>query len=142
MRIKPRKPTCLNLAELFQKKYLIEYEESYYAQRFKAEEPWLMVIPCRYGYIYPHGGDLLAASVDGHPGIANQLKKLKYTTVHQDGDFGEATILFNVSDFKKIAKIMHPKTNRKPKTLSPEHKAKLLKGAKAGRATRWKNGCK
>ena len=67
------------------------YEESYFADRgdgARAEDPWLMIVPCRYGHVFPHGGNLLAASVDGHPNVAGVLRRLPCCRVHQDGDFG------------------------------------------------------
>jgi len=38
----------------------VTYEESYLTERpeYRDEEgPWLMIMPCRHGHIYPWGGD-------------------------------------------------------------------------------------
>ena len=83
------------------------------------KDPWLLVIPCRdKGEIYPWGGKYLAASTT-RKGVAKRL--LRIGRLHQDGDDG-ATIVFHVSDFDAVAKIMEPRRRR---VLSPEHKAKL-----------------
>jgi len=47
---------CVNLRERFGRRYRVEYEESYYAQhgpRARIEDPWLQIIPCRAGHVYP-----------------------------------------------------------------------------------------
>jgi hypothetical protein len=108
-------PTCINLKRQLGRRYRIEYEESYFAQygpHARVEDPWLMIVPGRYGHIFPHGGNLLAASVDGHPNVAGALRKLQCCRVHQDGDFGEVTVLFEVGDFDKVAKIIRPRRRR------------------------------
>ena len=60
--------TCINLKKRFGGRYRVEYEESYHADRgenARTEDPWLMVIPCQRGHIYPHGRDVLATSCRG-----------------------------------------------------------------------------
>ena len=54
-------PTCINLKERFGADYRIHREEG-----ATIGDPWGLLIPCRYGHIYPWGGDRLAASIDGH----------------------------------------------------------------------------
>jgi len=118
-------PTCLNLKKLFGRRFKVEYEESYYAQygaNARIEDPWLMIIRCRFGHIFPHGGETLAATVDGHPNVAGVLRRLPCCRVHQDGDFGELTALFDVADFPKVAQIMRPRRRRQ---VSPEQRERL-----------------
>jgi hypothetical protein len=106
---------CINLREQFGRRFRVEYEESFSAehgQGGRTQEPWLMVILCRYGHIYPHGGNLLAASIDGHPNVAGILRRLPCCHVIQDGDFGELTVVFDAADFSKIAKIIRPRRRR------------------------------
>ena len=64
------------------------------------------------GSAYPDGPETLAASVDGHPRIAARLKRLDCCRIHQDGDDGELTVLFDVADFDKLAKVMRPHRKR------------------------------
>jgi hypothetical protein len=109
---------CVNLKQPFGKQYRVCYEESYYAQygpRARTDDPWLQIIPCRYGHIYPHGGDLLAASTNKAGLTARRLKALAGVTVHQDGDDG-VTVLFPIEMFPAVAALMHPKRRRKPLT--------------------------
>ena len=51
---------CVNLKARFGGRFKVVYEESYAAERGghgRAEDPWLMVIPCQHGEIYPYGYD-------------------------------------------------------------------------------------
>lgn len=115
-----------NLKALFGRKYRVEYEESYreaYGPRATREDPWLMIVVCRYGEIYPFGGDTLAASVDGHPNVAGRLRRLRCCRVVQDGDFGELTALFDLADFRKVARVMRPRLRRE---LSAEQREELI----------------
>jgi len=115
----------VNLRERFGRRFRVEYEESYHAERgadARADDPWLMIIPCRFGHIFPHGGSTLAASVDGFPKIAGRLKRLACCRVHHDGDFGELTVLFDVADFAKVARIMRPRRRRQ---VSPRERERL-----------------
>jgi hypothetical protein len=81
-----------------------------------------MIVPCRYGHIFPHGGNTLAASVDGYPKVAGVLRRLPCCRVHQNGDDGELTVLFEVGDFAKVAKIMRPRRRRH---VSPQKRDRL-----------------
>lgn len=49
-------PSCSNLRERFGRRYRIEREESC----GRIDDPWLLVIVCRFGHIFPHGGNILA----------------------------------------------------------------------------------
>ena len=115
--------TCVNLKERFAKRYRVEMEESYFADRgvgARLPDPWLMIVPCRYGHIFPHGGATLAASVDGHTNVAGVLQRLPCCRVHQVGDDGELTVVFNVGDFPKVAKIIRPRRRRQTSPAEQE----------------------
>ena len=114
---------CIDLKRCFGRQYRVRYEESYqahYGPLARTPDPWLMIIPCRCGHIYPFGGDTLAASVDGFPKVAGRLKNLPRCRVYQDGDFGELTVLFDAADLPEVARIMQPRRRRR---LSPEQRA-------------------
>jgi hypothetical protein len=114
---------CVNLRERFGRRYRVECEESYHAQygpNARIEDPWLQTIPCHYGHIYPHGGTTLAASVDGHPNVAGQLRQLACCRIHQDGDFGELTVIFDVADFPVVARVMKPRRRRSLRLTSEQ----------------------
>ncbi len=107
--------TCINLKERFGRRFRVVYEESYRADRghaARAEQPWLMIVPGRYGHIFPHGGNLLAASVDGYAKVAGVLRRLPCCRIHQDGDAGELTVVFDAADFAKVAKIIRARRRR------------------------------
>ena len=128
-----RNPKCVNLRRRFGDRYRIEFEDAYYAiagERTKADKVWYQVIPCKWGTIYPYGDDILAAEVDGHPRIANRLRDQPFCRVHQDGDFGELTVLFHVNDIRKVAKIMRARRKRQ---ISDEERAVLMERLKLAR---------
>ncbi len=118
-------PDCINLKEQFGRRFRVEHEESYVAEHGEnafRDDPWLQIIPCRYGHIFPHGDDTLAVSVDGHPNVAGKIRRLACCRIHQDGDFGELTALFNLADFDRVARIMHPRRRRQ---VSDEERDRL-----------------
>ena len=110
---------CINLKKRFGDRFQVRYEESYHAERgegARAEDPWLMIIPCQNGHICPWGGSELAASTKAAGSVARRLKALAFTQTAQDGDDG-ATVLFDVKHFAPVAEIMKPRRRRR---LSPE----------------------
>ncbi len=93
----------------------------------------MMTILCRWGTIYPHGAEMLALELDGHPKVGKQVAAIPGIVLHQDGD-EEKTFLFPVSLFDQVAALVEPKKVRR---LTEEHKAKLLE---AGQKFRFKDG--
>ena len=75
-------------------------------------DPWLLVIPCRRGEIFPWGGTLLAVSVDGRPVTARKLAQCGVCELVQDGD-AEKTFTFDVTDFEAVAEIVLPRRRRR-----------------------------
>lgn len=72
-------------------------------------DPWLAQIRCRYGHIYPHGGDALGVAVDsGRVIIAGRIRKLPFVEVTQDGDGGELNAVFHRRDLETVLEIMRP----------------------------------
>ena len=114
---------CINLRKQFGKRYRVRHEESFYAEGRRVACPGLMILLCKYGDVYPFGGRMLAAAVDGHPKIAGTLRRLECVEVFQDGDFGEVTVAFNVDDFAKVARIMRPRRRRQ---VTPEQRAEMV----------------
>jgi len=117
-------PTCINLAERFGGRYRIGHDEAAESRN----DPWGMVMPCRFGTIYPYDGDMLALDIDYHPGAARKVAAIPGVRVHQDGGWGgEMTFTFNVTLFDAVAAIVRPKRLPGPRRLSDEHKAKLAR---------------
>lgn len=117
---------CVNLKKEFGKRYRVKYEESYHAEHgenARAEDPWLMTIPCRNGHIFPWGGGDLAASTNRLGPVANALKTLPFATLAKEGSDG-VTVLFDVQHFDEVARILKPRRRRR---LSPEERAKRTK---------------
>lgn len=126
---------CIDLQERFGRRFRTEQEESYTAENgpgARRRDPWLTIIPCRFGHLFPFGGDLLAASIDGRPKVAARLRKLDCVRVHQDGDAGELTVVFDVRDLAKVVKIIRPRRRRR---ISPERRAELADRMRAIRKT-------
>jgi hypothetical protein len=115
---------CINLKEQFGKRYKVVFEESDGEEKpeFRAAEaPWLMLIPCDRGHIYPVGGTKLAAFLEPGP-RAKQLGRLPRVKVYTDGDDG-ITVRFDVSDLPKIAKVMHARRRSQRKYTEEEKQA-------------------
>jgi hypothetical protein len=105
---------CVNRKERFGKSFRVAYDESYRAQRApcgRGKDPWLQIIPCRHGHIFPHGGKLLATSTDRREATARKLVVLPGVTVHQDGSDG-VTVLFPVDQFDAVAALLLPRRRR------------------------------
>lgn len=94
-----------------------------YGESARTSDPWLLIVPCKFGHIYPHGKSMLGVSVDTRGKIAKRISELPFVTVVQDGDDG-INAIFHKKHFLKIAELVVPRKRRK---LSEEHKAKLLK---------------
>ena len=124
----------INLRELFGRRYQIGYDPSYAHEQSdwrKCEEPWLQVVLCHHGEIYPWGDDRLAATTSTRGAIANKLAALECCTVSQDGSDG-VTVTFHVGDFSAVAKLIRPRGRRR---LSPERREAFVK---AGRSHRYR----
>lgn len=128
----PVKP--INLKKRFGQRYKIEYEPAYYAEygpRARTDDPWLQVIPCHYGEIFPWGEDLLAASTFRRGSIANRLAGLNCCQIRQDGCDG-VTVTFHIDDFHEVAQLIKPRSRRR---LTLEARRALVK---AGQSKRFK----
>jgi hypothetical protein len=123
-------PACVNLLATFGEEYRVTWDES---REGRDESPWLMQVPCRYGTIYPQGGDLLAVEVDGHGKLAARLGRGLGLKIHQGDDgkpatdprkdwSGDMTFLFPVARFAEVAEVVQPRRRPRP---SPAQLANL-----------------
>ena len=85
-----------------------------------AERVWLLEIACRYGTIYPWGGDVLAAAVTNRR-VGTKVATLAGILTSR-GD-SERVATFNVKDAENVFALMKPYRRRH---LSPERRAKLV----------------
>ena len=123
-------PSCVNLKQLFGKRYRVEYEESYYAEhgeRARMEDPWLMIIRCQHGHICPWGGELLAACTnDSAPIIVKRLLALPFIN-HAESQLGTdgagvtlkpvvtptcGNVVFPIRHIEEVFAIMKPRRRR------------------------------
>ena len=130
---------CIDLLERFGEKFKIVKDESYHAEygpNAWTHDPWYLQIRCRLGHIFPHGGSTLAVSLDGHPKIAKRLAALDCCQVYQHAEDG-MTLLFDVADFKTVAKIVKPHRRAQ---LSEARKAELREQCHRMRAMKGQDG--
>jgi hypothetical protein len=116
---------CIDLKERFGDRYRVVHGESYEAERGnngRAHASWLQVVPCRYGHIYPRGGELLGTSTDHRGPVANRLAALPSVRVVQLGD-DEINAVFHFSSFDDVAAVMKPKRRR---MLTPDQRAERV----------------
>lgn len=119
----------INLKELYGDKYKIGHDPAAELEPNGRKDPWLFIIPCRYGHIYPYSDKLLAVWAEGR--IIRQRIRRRFPKLENPnwGDDGEAIFLFPVVMFDGIAEIVKPKRKRQ---LSREHREKLVSaGTKA-----------
>jgi len=104
---------CVNLQEQFATRYRITFDAAYNPKHVPRDklDVWAMQIPCERGVVYPHGGDLLAAEVEGRRVTANRLRQLDCTTTFQQGDSFLA-VTFHAADFDEVAAIVKPRRRR------------------------------
>jgi hypothetical protein len=109
-------PVCpVDLRELAaQNGYRSGWDESYDAKAKHREnlDPAYVVIPCRFGVVYPVGGDVLAAEVLYHPGAAKKLRAVPGVTPFTDGDDG-VTFRFPAELFGQVAGVLRPRKRRR-----------------------------
>jgi hypothetical protein len=100
--------TPINLREKFGHRYRIEYDPAHTGRK---DDPWLQIIPCKRGHVYPHGGNLLGIATSSHGSTATAIAKLERVTVLQEGDDG-INAIFPVELLPKIAKLVKPRRKR------------------------------
>ena len=116
--------TCINLKNRFGDRYRVVYEEAYSAEFGKGArrmDPWLMMIPCLYGDIYPHGEQELAAYCSRRL-VRGRLAALACCEVTSEGDF-EIVVTFNVEHFWQVAEVLRPRRRRH---LRPTSRSRLV----------------
>jgi hypothetical protein len=94
-------------------------------------DAWLMQIPCRFGIIYPHGGDQLAVEVDGHPSAVKRLTAMDL--LHQQNGDGEHTFIFHVDAFDSVAAVVLPRRKRRYSPATLEQMKSRLALVRAGK---------
>jgi hypothetical protein len=125
----PGSTSCspVDLRAHFGRRWRIALDE---AARGHWRDPWLFIIPCRYGHLFPVDDQRIGAASD-HPGaIARKLRAIPGAEVLADGDDGVnvAVPLGNVAD---VARILKP---RRVRLASAAQREALAKGRAARKA--------
>ena len=118
---------CVDLRQTFPGRYRFEWDAAYWAERseFRAvEAPWLTIIPCKFGKVFPWGGRKLAAYCDAGGAKRKELESLPCVLVTQGGgaDCPEVIVTFDVSEIEQVAAVLKP---RRPRQYSAKTKAML-----------------
>jgi hypothetical protein len=119
--------TCVDLRATFGTQLRYQWDDAYAAERpeFRAHEaPWLTLIPCRHGKIFPWGGNRLAGHCTGGLPRRRALAALPGTRIVQGAVRGcpEIVVLFGVDQIEAVAELLQA---RRPRQLSPEQRAAL-----------------
>jgi len=121
---------CVNLKVRFGDKYHIGFDM---VARKGTNDPWMFTIPCKYGEVYPQGGERLAFHCRGTIMRGTIKRKFPNFEVRNWTDDGEAILVFFSDQFGDLAKVIKPKRKRR---LSEEEKQRLAKvGLKSRFAT-------
>jgi hypothetical protein len=107
--------TPIDLRHQFGDRYRIEFDPAHTGRK---NDPWMQIIPCKRGHIYPHGGGLLGVATNGRGSTATAIAKLPGVTVVQDGDDG-LNATFPIELFPQIAKLVKPRRKRQ---LTPQQR--------------------
>jgi hypothetical protein len=120
------KMDCIKLRVRFGNVYRITFDPAYDHRGVPRRklDPWYMQLPCRFGTIYPLGGDKLAVEVDYHPGIAKRLGGMAGVALTQDGDH-EKTFAFRVELLDAVADVVRPKRRSRRSAAQIAHTATL-----------------
>lgn len=99
---------CLNLKAIFGDKYRITKDPG--EERLRVCDPVYQIIPCRYGEIYPYGGEYLVAMVTSQR-IVKKMRRMSDLSVVQD--CADAVVFkFHISNFNSVAKLVQPRKRR------------------------------
>lgn len=115
---------CVDLKARFGRRYRIAHEDG-----GSPGDPWMQLLLCQRGHVFPYGGDTLAAATDSRGGTATKLASLACCTPVQDGDDG-LTVVFPLEHFEQVAALMKPRRRRR---LSPEDRDRLVEVGKSSR---------
>lgn len=108
-------------------RYRIAYDESYYAQygdSASVNDPWLKIIRCKRGHIYPHSDTLLAAATNQRF-TGKMLAAIPGCKVLQDASDG-MNVSFPVEMLDQVLAVMKPYRKRKYTPEQREAAAKRL----------------
>ena len=117
--------TCVDLWRTFGSKYRIQTDPAYDPAGVRREnlDLWYFTIPCRFGTIWAHGGEMLCVDIDYHGRTARKVGAIPGVRLRFDGS-REKTFIFPVALFGKVAKLVKPYRRRQ---LTPKQRAEAAK---------------
>jgi hypothetical protein len=121
-------PTCFDLRPwAVEHRHRWRYEESYHAEKpeHRGDGRWFVEVLCRYGLIYPKGGQTLLAYAGR--GVKRHLAGLGLELHQTDGD--AEVFRFPVERLDEVAAILKP---RKRRTLDPDRARAIGKASQYG----------
>ena len=117
---------CVDLRQTFPGQYRFEWDEAYWIERpeYRAvEAPWLQIIPCKFGKIFPWGRRNLAAFCAAGGSKRRELETLSCVEIAQGGTPGtEVIVKFDVADIEQVAEVLRA---RRPRQYAAKTKAVL-----------------
>jgi hypothetical protein len=108
-------------------RYRFRLEESFGAEsdgHVKGDGRWYVEVLCRYGLIYPKGGDILLAYATS--GVKRHLAAMGLE--HHQHDGNNEVFRVPVGRLDEVAAILKPRRRRPPVAMTPERLAALRKG--------------
>jgi hypothetical protein len=120
-------PTCIDLRTLYGARYKLrkEADGATWGATPEAERVWLLELACKYGVVYPQGGEILASTITSR--IMGRRVAALPCIRSSRGDI-ERVVTFHVDDADQVLAIMQPRRRRH---VSPEERERL---AAMGRA--------
>jgi hypothetical protein len=112
----------INLKELAGNTYKLSHDPAAKQEPGGRKDPWLCIIPCRKGHIYPHSDKLLALWWESTTRLDLRCPALE---LYQDGD-DEKTYLFRPEDFDRVAKMVGAKKRKQGRNLSESERQKAI----------------
>jgi hypothetical protein len=121
---------CINLQERFGKRYRVGWKATK-GQWAREDWPWLMEIRCRYGIVYPVGGEILAVVTD-RPRLGAKLRALP-CVLSSRGDV-ETVITFHVDDIEAVLAVLKPYRRRQLSEAQKQQQAERLAAFRFGKS--------
>jgi len=102
--------TCVDLAARFGARYRLREEAAgvTWVETPEDERIWLWELPCRYGVVYPYGGDLLAAVATGR--VRQRVGRLPCIRSRRGDE--ELVVTFPVDDAEAVLTLLRPYRRR------------------------------
>jgi hypothetical protein len=115
-RIRVTAAGCVDLCAIAGKRYRYAHDQR---NDLRSDDPWLIIISCKYGHIYVHGRDKIGYASARRGGIAHAVAALPGAIIEQDSDDGQ-NISVPARLFQRVANIAKARRRRQ---MSPEQAA-------------------